>query len=150
MEFGRNSREDEKERMSMISSTYLDKYLNPKKSKAKFEKAVEILKKLKFDSIAFCGVSGALIAPVLAHALNKKLIVVRKNNQKSHSYLKVEGNYSSKTYVIADDFVTTGRTVKTIKREIKKEIPNAQCIGVLEMEYIDGKTSVRNFKLTEV
>jgi len=134
----------------MTSAGYLRNYLNPKKSKAKFKKAVEILKGLKFDSIAFRGVSGALIAPVLAHALNKNIIVVRKGNQNSHSYRTVEGNFDCKTYVIADDFVDTGRTVKTIKREIKKEAPDAQCIGVLEMADITGKTSVKNFKLKEI
>jgi orotate phosphoribosyltransferase-like protein len=73
-----------------------------------------------FDSIAFRGVSGALVAPILAHKLKKHLISVRKNTHDSHvmSNYKVEGNVASQSYIIVDDFICSGNTIKTIVNEV--------------------------------
>jgi adenine/guanine phosphoribosyltransferase-like PRPP-binding protein len=54
--------------------------LNPRKLKNRIQKCVNILTPLKnnFDSIAFMGISGALVAPAVASELGKHLIAVRK------------------------------------------------------------------------
>jgi orotate phosphoribosyltransferase len=74
-----------------------------------------------FDAIACQGWSGALIAPILALRLNKPMIVVRKPGENPHSTYKVEGYLQSTRYVIVDDFVRTGNTVRRIMSEIYEE-----------------------------
>lgn len=99
-------------------------------------KAVKILKRYEFDSIAFRGMSGALIAPILALRLNKTLIMVRKENDGSHFNLYsgslVEGDKAARSYVVVDDFVSTGETLYQIIKEIK-EFNSAKYIGTLEI-----------------
>jgi adenine/guanine phosphoribosyltransferase-like PRPP-binding protein len=81
------------------------------------EACIEVLDKKKFDSIAFRGMSGALIAPIVANRMNKELILVRKDTDSgsgSHADQLVEGNSGSKRYVILDDFISSGLTTKEI------------------------------------
>lgn len=73
----------------------------------------------KFDAIAFRGMSGALVAPAVAARLKKNLLMVRKATDSNHSSLSVEGfNGAPQRYVIIDDFIFTGATVREIQRTI--------------------------------
>jgi hypoxanthine phosphoribosyltransferase len=96
--------------------------------------------KLKFDTIAFRGMSGCLVAPTLAYVLNKYMIMIRKDNEKSHSSFKVEGNVNARRVLIVDDFVSTGETVQIIIDMIRTYVtescgrtadaPPVQLVGV--------------------
>lgn len=89
-------------------------------------KAHEFLRGLDFDAIAFMGTSGALVAPMLAAKMKKGLILVRKGGPRSngsHSASVVEGALDSKRYVIVDDFICSGRTVKSIVSKLEKYMP---------------------------
>lgn len=74
----------------------------------------------KFDSIIVSGYSMALIVPCVADALGKNLLLVRKENEDCHSEYRVEGMiYPNKhRYIIVDDFVCTGHTLRYIKNQI--------------------------------
>ncbi len=86
---------------------------------------------IEFDAIAFRGMSGAVIAPVLAAKLKKGLIAVRKSDENTHSYVKVEGLRDAR-YLIVDDFVDSGHTIKTIIKEIKEwDNGKGVCVGLL-------------------
>lgn len=89
---------------------------------------------LEFDSIAFSGMSGAMFAPLLAHVLKKELVMVRKGADlpdRGHSAFVVEGYAAVKRYVIVDDLVSTGATVKYIHGHILQDFANdAKCVGV--------------------
>lgn len=86
--------------------------------------------KESFDAIAFTGISGALMAPLLAISLKKDLIVVRKNNDDCHSDDMVEGAIDARSYLIVDDGIYSGQTLRTIVRQIGK-VSRAKCAGVL-------------------
>lgn len=117
-----------------ISSAYLGKALNPVTMRTFVRKAVPVLKKYDFEAFAFRGISGALIAPVLAYKMGKSLIAVRKpkDEESHHSWMKVEGDMNVKRYIIADDFISTGMTVKSIVRAVRDFAENARCIGAIE------------------
>lgn len=87
----------------------------------------------EFDAIAFRGMSGALVAPNLALRLRKDLIMVRKpkTDESTHSGYRVEGRQDAVNYLIIDDLVGTGLTVKNIINEIKNFNPKSKCVGVL-------------------
>jgi adenine/guanine phosphoribosyltransferase-like PRPP-binding protein len=97
----------------------------------KVKLAVEALKNHKFDTIAFSGMSGAIVAPAIALAMNKALVLVRKLNDSTHSSHRIEGNCESKRYVIVDDFIETGRTRDYIKEQMSFFAPRAKYIGLL-------------------
>jgi hypothetical protein len=78
--------------------------------------------------------SGALFAPLLAVALKKELVMVRKGAdmpKNGHSSYVVEGYADVKRYVIVDDLVSTGTTAKYIHGHIDQDFAaGAKCVGV--------------------
>ena len=114
------------------------KYLLPTENlRSSVRRARMILKELDFDAIAFRGMSGALIAPSLALSLNKSLLMVRKENDDTHSKNEhnglVEGDRAARSYIIVDDMISSGETVRAIRTEIAKFAPHIACLGTLEI-----------------
>ncbi len=93
-------------------------------------RAMEKRGDVKFDAIAARGLSGFLFAPVVAMALNKTLLVVRKG-EKCHSGRMVEGDYGARNYIIIDDFIASGTTVSALIDAVAEEVPTARCVGMV-------------------
>jgi hypothetical protein len=70
--------------------------------------------------IVCTGVSGQSIAWPLSYKLNIPVVVVRKDNEKAHSGTIV-GQGELGRYVILDDFIAGGSTVRRIIDEIDKQ-----------------------------
>jgi adenine/guanine phosphoribosyltransferase-like PRPP-binding protein len=75
-----------------------------------------------FDAIAFRGISGALVAPAVAANLKKNLIIVRKSTTDTVSDYLVEGHRRKQRYIIIDDMISSGDTIRAIKRNIKRSL----------------------------
>lgn len=82
---------------------------------------------LDYQGIAVSGVSGLVIGPIIAAALNKHLIIVRKeiDKENSHASYLVEENIVDgglvrfQNYIIIDDLICNGTTIKRILLNIK-------------------------------
>lgn len=118
--------------------SYLKPLIRTEELRETLQKAVIVLKRFDFDAIAFRGISGTLIGPPLALALDKTMILVRKPETYSHSAHDVEGDIGARTYVIVDDIISSGATVDAVVKAIKKTAPKAVCIGVLETTKLDS------------
>ena len=81
------------------------------------KKMLALKKKLKFDAIVFRGNSGAAIAFPVSVATGIPVVLVRKEG--SHGS-KVEGSCSVSKYLILDDFISSGETMKKILGEMAK------------------------------
>jgi orotate phosphoribosyltransferase len=94
-------------------------------------KAVCDLRKIddQFDSIACCGVSGLMVVPQIAELLNKNIVIVRKPDEKRYSNFFIEG-VSPFRYVVVDDLICSGNTLKWIKNTIYEDNPQARCVGL--------------------
>jgi adenine/guanine phosphoribosyltransferase-like PRPP-binding protein len=99
--------------------------------------SLEMIKSARqeFDVIAYRGASGAVTASIIGHALRKPLILVRKDGDKGHSTLKVEGPEWFRRYLIVDDFMSTGATYEAIRTALKDHCWDAECLGILEVAY---------------
>jgi len=117
-------------------SDYLYKFLNPSRLSFYIALAVQALEGWEFDTIAFRGMSGALIAPSVAIAMKKQLIMVRKT-MSCHSDSLVEGYKEAKRYVILDDFTSSHTTRDTIIKEVSNFAPQAIYLGLLPVHHID-------------
>lgn len=109
--------------------------------------AVLKLHEVRFDAIAFCGMSGAIFAPMVASVLNKELIMVRKKRDirpHNHSNHRVEGCTSAQSYLILDDQVSSGKTKQYIIQQIAEFAPNAKLVGVYEY-YFDRLWLVNHY-----
>jgi adenine/guanine phosphoribosyltransferase-like PRPP-binding protein len=105
--------------------------LNHKARNKAIIKAVCDLRKItnKFDSIACCGVSGLMVVPQIAELLNKHIIIIRKRDEQCYSNFLMEG-VTPFHYIIIDDLVCSGCTIKHIQSTIYEDCPRAQCVGV--------------------
>src|SRR5271166_4732220 len=103
--------------------------LTPWKLRKALTNTVKFLKTKEFDAIAFRGLSGSLVAPIVALRLKKTLLAVRKDTSDSHSSYMVEGDLAAKRYVIVDDFIAGGSTVYNIMKEVHTAAPRAECVG---------------------
>lgn len=91
----------------------------------------DMLDKRRFDTIAVSGVSGLIFGPILAYRMHKELLVVRKSDDiHNHSRQIVEGFVASRQYIIVDDQVALGSTVRRMQDEIHIATPLAQCVGI--------------------
>ena len=116
----------------MQSSSHLFDVLNPEERQNVINWIVQALegKKDEFDAIAVSGSSGLLVGPSVADHLQKNIILVR-TNKGGHSDYLVEGPKDGR-YVIVDDLIDTGRTVKRIVRGIHTQLcEHSQCVGLV-------------------
>jgi orotate phosphoribosyltransferase len=114
-----------------IIHDYSAEFLTPAKLRKAVQKCLRVIRKrkLKFDAIAFRGLSGAVVAPMVALALKKTMIAVRKN--RSHG-IKVCGDLGAQSYLIIDDLISSGETVRTIVTDIERASLNEPtCVGVV-------------------
>ena len=94
------------------------------------ERAVSELRELRrqtgFEAIAFTGISGAILAPIVAHELGVGLIAVRKPGTECLHTLRFCEGVEGVPYLILDDHQTSGRTVRLIVAAIG---PFSWCVG---------------------
>ena len=123
---------------SKIKSPYLESVYNPSlfdETVRSSLKAVKLMKQeLKFDTLAFTGSSGAALGYILGFTLGIPIVCIRKSREGCHfgdySSGYIEGHTGSKSYIIVDDFIASGKTVNNIASEMKKQCPKAQCVGI--------------------
>lgn len=94
-----------------------------------------------FDAIACCGTSGLMVVPQIAELLKKNIIVIRKPNDNGYSDFIVEGATTTQ-YIIVDDLVCSGGTIKHIMKSIRNETPRSKCMGVYS--YMKDECTYRN------
>lgn len=114
-----------------IVAEHIRQFIHTDQLRERVDIAVQVLRDYDFDTIAFRGISGALIAPPVALRMNKQMIVVRKPEDSTHSLLKVEGNKAARKYVILDDFSCSGATRRAIVEAVTTFAPDACFLGLL-------------------
>jgi orotate phosphoribosyltransferase-like protein len=102
------------------------------------KKSVSILKpKINdFDTIVCSGISGLLIAPIVADKLKKDLVIVRKprREESRYSHNDVEGVKPGR-YIIVDDLISSGNTITRIIDTIQDNEKHlleghSTCVGI--------------------
>lgn len=101
--------------------------------------------KTPFTHIAVSGVSGIAVGAVVCLVTKKNLIIVRKpieysddiewEEGRTHSSLRVEGiPIEPFNYIVLDDLVCSGRTVRRITESIIQENPESKRVGIFTYE----------------
>lgn len=75
------------------------------------------LKNVEFDTVVGTGISGALVAPLLARWMGKNLVIVRKENVDTHAYRPIEGKLGHR-WLFVDDLVCTGATLRRVVKAV--------------------------------
>jgi adenine/guanine phosphoribosyltransferase-like PRPP-binding protein len=120
--------------------------LNHERRTEAINKSVSVLKSsgLSFDSIVCCGLSGSLVGPEVARKLKKNLILVRKKEPSHGSTIEYDWEVKVKKYVILDDLVESGKTVKYLQK-VMKQFPESSCQGVFFYKQRDDTPYSRKF-----
>lgn len=90
----------------------------------------QVLERVEFDTIVFRGFSGAIVGPIVALRMGKPWVLVRKNQDASHSCNRIEGSVGS-AYVIIDDFIERGTTIREIVGAVYELYPHSRCVGAV-------------------
>jgi orotate phosphoribosyltransferase-like protein len=95
------------------------------------DEAINSLSKIshQFDTIVCCGTSGLLVVPQICESLRKNILVVRKKKEQRYSPFAYEGAVP-KNYIIVDDLICSGSTIKHILNTIEEDCDSAKCLGV--------------------
>jgi hypothetical protein len=112
-------------------SSYNDAWFAcPARRREYLDRAVILLSPIAhtFSTIAFRGTSGAMFGPMLADRLGKHITLVRKNDG-HHACEDVSGALNC-DYLIADDLISSGLTVRTIQEKIFHSGPEGKCAGI--------------------
>lgn len=138
------------------TSSYLTNALHFDLVKKNVKGIVDRLKLLgiEFDGIAFTGMSGALVAPLVADKMKKKLLMVRKEGDGSHSSYNVEGHRDIKRYIVLDDLVCTGTSIRNVVKGVLKmrhnyDLKGLECVGVFcyYERYCDAENCVKKIHI---
>lgn len=101
-----------------VYTEYLSSVYHKDNFKANINRAVRSLaefeKTTPFDAIAFTGTSGAALAYPISYLMDKGLLCIRKQESQHFYNGKVEGFWGSQSYIIVDDFVSSGNTIRAI------------------------------------
>lgn len=91
---------------------------------------------LEYDTLVGTGLSGTIAVVDLARRLGKKYLVVRKENDNTHSYQSVEGRLGKK-WLFVDDFVDSGRTLGRVydKLHMLDDEFSTEFVGVYEYKF---------------
>lgn len=83
--------------------------------------AMRNLAGVQFDTFVCRGISGILVAPLLARAMSKHFLIVRKADELSHSYCKVEGTFGH-YWIFVDDFISSGETRRKCQEAVREMV----------------------------
>lgn len=115
---------------SKIESCYLHKIYEPNRFKKTVDDTIKTVialnKEKKINAIAFTGTSGAALAYPVSYATGIPLLCVRKSTKDNHYREKLEGYTRPKNYIIIDDCVCTGTTIKKMVKAISSYSPNSK------------------------
>jgi orotate phosphoribosyltransferase len=84
------------------------------------------------DALAFTGFSGVILGSMIADRLKLPILAVRRKEDKSHSNYDFEGVIEENgRYVLIDDFIDSGKTLRRIKQVISSCWPDVKCSAVI-------------------
>lgn len=75
------------------------------------------LKNVKFDTMVGTGLSGALVVPIIARAMGKHWMLIRKPNDGSHSSYRAEGKLDRR-WIFVDDLIDSGDTLRRVLDQV--------------------------------
>ena len=120
------------------------------------DKLIDIAKNYEFDLVASIDARGFLFGSVIAHQLNKGLIMGRKKNNlqgKTISFeyeleygtdtLEINVDAKNKKFLLVDDLLATGGTANAALELIKKAGGETSCfLSLIELTFLNGKKNI--------
>jgi phosphoribosylpyrophosphate synthetase len=120
------------ERSHNHHKSYIDYLCMPKTFAACLKASISVIRELSVlpDFIACRGMSGAIIAGAVASGLGIPLVLVRKPEDQCHDSQDKRSlaGFQGKTYIIIDDFICSGDTIRETEFALKPSKLLAICL----------------------
>lgn len=101
-----------------VTSGYFDMFITDPDSV--IQRARTRLANVDFDTFVATGLSGAVVAPILARELGKHFLIVRKaDDHSTHSSKRGVGRLG-KRWIFVDDLVSSGNTRRHVKESVDR------------------------------
>lgn len=106
-----------KDGVAKFTAGYMDRAITD--PEGIIEELREQTKDVEYDTIVGTGSSGTLIVPIVARALGKHYLIIRKKEeaQSSHSGVEFIGNLG-KRWIFLDDFCSSGQTFRRVRDKV--------------------------------
>lgn len=130
-----------------IGNGYHTALLNEFEGHSLIAKFAPLIKGIDFEGFVGRGLSGTIPASILAYDMRKKLLIVRKEAEKtaSHAYGLLEG-WLAGSYIIVDDFISTGDTIRAIRMHVTNAHQNTNLPPPIFKAILLTKTESSSFK----
>lgn len=115
----------------LISCTYFPEPFTDHGLRGVVADATSVLAPLEFDTVVATGVSGLTVAPALAYAMDKHLLIVRKADDQSHHGAGVDGLVGrlGERWIFVDDFIGSGSTLARVLSKVTERVHRAVFVG---------------------
>lgn len=111
----------------MSHALYLKKCFDYQEQSKVIKRIKEDLKGFKFDAFIVVGISGIVMGSVLARSMRKKLTIIRKPGDGSHSCYDVENFIPNARYIFLDDLLASGTTFRKMKDSLDERNKYHDC-----------------------
>lgn len=139
--------------MYFTDAGYSDTHFNTAKLRSKAKALALVLPGLmernEVDAVVVTGKSGMSLAFATLMLIDFPLVVVRKRGENSHgNNIEGTGTINVRRYIVLDDFISSGATVRTIVQDIN-DLATAlsetapECVGVLQYMRDNRRTDIR-------
>jgi orotate phosphoribosyltransferase len=111
--------------------------------------AQENLAGVDFDTIVGTGLSGSIVVPALALAMEKKFLLIRKDGDDSHHGSGRPVGELGLAWVFVDDFISTGRTRRRVIEKVAGSLSyrnTTSMVGQYMYQRLDGKHEFEPFR----
>jgi len=81
-----------------------------------------------YDTLIGTGLSGTLVVPTMARALDVRWAIVRKDDEQSHASTRIEGEIGTR-WLFVDDFISSGRTYRRVQAAVAATVGNTVLAG---------------------
>jgi adenine/guanine phosphoribosyltransferase-like PRPP-binding protein len=109
--------------------SYMGRVFDPEELSKTVKLCKKALRKVEFDSFVFRGTSGLVVGAPLALTCKKPLGVVHKPG--GHSKKGYKGLRKPGRYVIVDDFIESGATMRKILKDPVLKERGGKCVAIL-------------------
>lgn len=74
---------------------------------------------VEYDTLIGTGLSGTLVVPTMARALDVRWAIVRKEDEQSHASTGIEGEIGTR-WLFVDDFIASGNTYRRVRAAVTR------------------------------
>lgn len=150
-----------------MACDYLRKAFDPAKLRSIAKQTARLAKNLNADVVVARGLSGIVVATVVGAVHNIPFAIVRKPNEGSHSNEAIEISSpiddawqrpTHNNWLIVDDFIASGNTIREINKAINNEYYRFKgiCVGIVlynepnsdSIEHMVGDVTAPIFRIT--